>query len=112
MSCLGRAYNRQVVSSGLISGSIDATANFGDASNIYKLNEGVDFSTDFHVFSTEWSPEGFKFFVDGEFVGKVPERELKMTDESNSKQNSPWIPGSRMVAFNEPVSLHALTEHN
>ncbi len=70
MSCMGSLHNRRVVSSGLIWGPIDSVDNVTDASTIYKLNEGVDFSTDFHVFSTQWSPEGFKFFVDSKLVGQ------------------------------------------
>ena len=90
MTCPGRLYNRQAVSSGLILDPIDSTANFSDASIIiYKLNEGVDFSADFHVFSTEWSPRGFKFLVDGKLVGQG---------------QNPWISGP----FDQPVSVRAI----
>lgn len=88
-------------------GPIDSVDNVTDASTIYKLNEGVDFSTDFHVFSTEWSSEGFKFFVDSKLVGQLqaPEGGLwKNAVGDATKQNNPWISGSRMAPFDQPVS--------
>jgi len=101
MSCQDRLYNRQVVSSGLIWGLVDSAENVTDASTLYKLKEGLDFSTDFHVFSTEWSHRGFKFLVDGKLVGQLqaPEGGLwKYAVGDATKQNNPWISGSRMIS--------------
>ena len=101
MSCLGRLTNRQVVSSGLIWGPTDSAEKAIDAATIFKLNEGAaDFSTDFHVFSTEWSPKGIHFFVDGKLVEQlqIPKTGLwKLTmDNGNisNKQNHPYQPVS------------------
>jgi len=110
---MGSLHNRRVVSSGLIWGPIDSVDNVTDASTIYKLNEGVDFSTDFHVFSTQWSPEGFKFFVDSKLVGQLqaPEGGLwKYAVGDATKQNNPWISGSRMAPFDQPVSACQLVK--
>jgi len=114
MSCLGRLTNRQVVSSGLLWGPIDSVENVADDtySAFYQLDHGLDFSTDFHVFSTSWSPEGVKFYIDGTLVKQVlaPKNglwKLGMDDETN-RRNNPWIPGSRMAPFDQPVSLHGI----
>lgn len=107
MKCLNRFTNRQVVSIGLLWGSTETASNVSVFST-YKLNEGVDFSTDFHVFSTEWSPEGFKFFVDGKLVGKlqVPEGGLwKLAIDGGTRGDHPWISGSPIAPFDQPVSL-------
>lgn len=107
MRCLNRHTNRQVVSSGLQWGPTDSAANATSAFSTYKLSEGVDFSTDFHIFSTEWSPEGFKFLVDGKLVGQlqVPEGGLwKYAIGDETKKDNPWVSGSPIAPFDQPVS--------
>jgi len=106
LKCLNRQTNRQVVSSGLLWGSTESAANVSVFST-FQLNEGVDFSTDFHIFSTEWSPKGFKFLVDGKLVGQLQVAEgglWKYVIGDETKQDNPWVSGSPIAPFDQPVS--------
>jgi len=61
----------------------------------------------------EWTPEGFKFFVDG----KITDDELKVPEEGlwklvagrdkdkGKEQGHPWRTGSKIAPFDQPVTI-------
>ena len=114
--------NRRINCSNIPSGHQKATSTLywgpsKDAENIApfvatKINQppsNVDFSSDFHDFRMDWTPTGFKFYVDGEKIGqlKVPEGGLwKLVANDTSKpKDHPWTAGSKMAPFDKPVSI-------
>ncbi len=59
----------------------------------------------------EWTPTGFKFFVDGKITDdqlKVPEEglwKLIVDKEKGKKLDHPWRTGSKIAPFDQPVTI-------
>lgn len=77
-----------------------------------KLNQRVDYSSDFHIFKMEWTKDGFKFYVDGEMAGELEApyggmwklSNFKPGNNSDTTQNY-WASGTKMAPFDQPVYL-------
>lgn len=107
MTCNSHPFGRQMASSSIHMGS--SAMNFDSPLISIKLNRTVDYSADFHLYRLDWSPDGFKIFIDGQLTGEVkaPATRLCKSVAANQEEDpekNPWLDASLMAPFDQPVN--------
>ena len=77
---------------------------------MFRSLKNDSFSSNFHIYRLEWLPTGMRFLVDDEEVGSLnpPDGgfwELMPSRDQLDKANNPWINGTLLAPFDQPVSL-------
>ena len=87
-----------------------SSVSIKDSRNIWssRVLQNTDFSTDFHVFGVEWTPTGFRFFIDNDLIGEMRPPAGGFWELGGFEGENIWSNGTRMAPFDHPVLIGVL----